>query len=195
MTLNPSVQLQLSGCLEPGESLIWAGLPRQGIVLRASDAFLMPFSLLWGGFAIFWEAAVFRSGAPVFFMLWGIPFVLVGLYFIVGRFFVDARVRANTCYGLTDRRAIIMSGILSRTTTSLPLRTLTDISVNERKDGSGTIHLGRPLPFAAWYAAMPWPGMAQYQTPSFEQISDVRRVYGQLMEVQRNAAQPSPTRA
>ena len=182
------MQLQLSGSLEPGESLIWTGVPRQGIVLRAFDAFMIPFSVLWGGFAIFWEATVLRSGAPVFFMLWGIPFVLIGLYIIVGRFFVDARVRANTFYGLADRRAIIVSGIFSRTTTSLPLRTLTDISFNERRDGSGTIHLGRPHPFAAWYAGMQWPGMTTYQTPGFELISDVRRAYGQLMEVQRSAA-------
>jgi hypothetical protein len=186
--LEPTVPLQLSGSLEPGESFLWTGKPRQGILLRASDAFLIPFSLLWGGFAIFWETGVAKSGAPAFFVLWGIPFVLVGLYIIVGRFFVDATVRANTFYGLTDRRAVIVSGVFSRTTRSMPLRTLTDITVDERKDGSGTIHLGRPHPFAVWYAGMQWPGMAQYQTPAFELISDVRGVYRQLMEVQRRAA-------
>ena len=188
MTVNPSVQLQLSGCLEPGESLIWTGMPRQGMLLRAFDAFMIPFSLLWGGFAIFWEASVLRKGAPLFFVLWGIPFVLVAVYITLGRFFADALVRANTFYGLTNRRAIIISGIFSRATTSLPLRTLADISVEERKDGTGTIHLARPQPFAAWYAGMQWPGMARYQTPSFDLIPDVKRVYGQLMEMQRNAA-------
>jgi hypothetical protein len=186
--VDASVQLQLSGSLEPGESLIWTGVPRQGLLLRPFDAFMIPFSLLWGGFAIFWEASVLRAGAPLLFALWGVPFVLVAVYITVGRFFLDARVRANTVYGLTNRRAIILSGTFSRSTTSLPLRTLTDIAMEEWKDGTGTIHLGRPHPLAVWYAGMQWPGMARYQTPSFDLIPDVKRVYNQLMEVQRSAA-------
>ena len=186
--MNPSAELELSGCLEPGESLVWTGVPRQGLLLRAFDAFMIPFSLLWGAFAVFWEASVLDKGAPLFFVLGGIPFVVVAVYITVGRFFVDARVRANAFYGLTDRRAIIVSGVFSRTTTSLPLGTLTDISREERKDGTGTIQLGKPQPFAAWYAGIQWPGMAKYQTPAFELITDVKRVYAQLIEKQRNAA-------
>jgi len=167
---------------------VWTGVPKQGLLLRPVDAFMIPFSMLWGGFALFWESSVWQRGAPLFFVLWGIPFVLVAIYITVGRFFADARVRANTFYGLTDRRAIIMSGMWLRATTSLPLRVLTDISVEERSNGTGTIHLGRQQPFAAWYAGMQWPGMAKYQTPSFDQIPDVRRVYAQFMETQRSAA-------
>jgi hypothetical protein len=188
MNVDQRAQLELNGRLEPGESLIWTGVPRQGVVLRAFDAFMIPFSLLWGGFAFFWEATVVVQGAPIFAVLWGIPFVVMGLYLIVGRFFSDARVRANTFYGLTDRRVVILSGVFTRTVTSLPLRTLSDISVVERSDGSGTIHLGRPQPFAAWYAGMQWPGRGSYQTPSFDLIRDVQAVYRQLMDKQRNAA-------
>ncbi len=184
--MSKNAELQVSSSLEAGESLIWTGVPWQGLLLRPSDAFMIPFSLLWGGFAVFWEASVLEKGAPLFFALWGIPFVIVAVYITVGRFFVDARVRANTFYGLTNRRVIIVSGMLSRTTTSLPLRTLTDISLEERKDGTGTIYLGRQQPFAAWYAGMQWPGMGKYQTPCFERIDDVKRVYAQLIERQRN---------
>jgi hypothetical protein len=126
------------------ERLLWAGQPRQGIVLRPSDTFI----LLWGGFAIFWEATAILGGAPWFFALWGIPFVLVGLYLIVGRFLWDARRRSRTLYGLSDQRVIILSGGSSRKITSLNLRTLSDISLTEKSDGTGTITFGPTHPLA-----------------------------------------------
>ena len=185
--MDLKAELEISRILESGESLIWAGVPRQGLVFRPADAVMVPFSLLWGGFAIFWEASVLAGGAPIFFALWGVPFVLIGLYIIVGRFFVDAKARANTVYGLTNRRAIIVSGVISRTTRSLPLRTLSDISVQERRDRTGTVFFGHPYPFASWYAGMQWPGMGQYSTPGFELISDAKRVHDQVLEAQRAA--------
>src|SRR5215469_2573528 len=103
--------------LEAGESLLWSGQPRKGIVFRSSDLFLIPFSIFWGGFALFWEGSVLsearRSGNSIslFMVLWGIPFVLIGLYLMFFRFIVDARRREHTCYGLTDRRAIIVTGL------------------------------------------------------------------------------------
>ena len=157
-------------------------------MLRAGDACMIPFSLFWGGFAIFWEATVIAAGAPLFFLLWGIPFVLVGLYMIVGRFFVDARIRAKTLYGLTDRRVVIISGLFSITTRSLPLRTLHEISVQERRDGSGTVLFGHAQRLAAMFAGMPWPGTGSYQTPAFEHIPHTRRVHDQVLEAQRAAA-------
>ena len=148
---------------------------------------MIPFSLMWGGFAIFWEAMALSQGAPIFTVLWGIPFVLVGLFLIFGRFVIDARARAHTIYGLTNRRVIVVSGILSRTITSLPLRTLADVSLRERSDGSGSVFFGRPNPFIGWYGAM-WPGMNQYMTPAFERIPQAKLVHDRVLEAQRAAA-------
>src|SRR5207248_6281465 len=68
-------QNEIARALDSGESLIWSGTPRQGILLRPSDAYMIPFSLLWGGFAIFWEASVLRLSGPNagFMSIWGIP--------------------------------------------------------------------------------------------------------------------------
>src|SRR5213596_908013 len=117
--------------LARNERLLWSGQPRGGVRLRASDALFIPFSLMWGGFAFFWEASVLQQGAPGFMALWGIPFVLVGIYIILGRFFIDAAVRARTYYALTSQRVVILSGLWTRELKSLWLRTLPELSLKE----------------------------------------------------------------
>lgn len=170
--------------LGSSERLVWFGQPQQGFMLRASDAFMIPFSLMWGGFAIFWEASVLHSNAPAFFVLWGIPFVLVGLYMIFGRFWTDARLRANTFYGVTSERILIVSGFFSRQTKSLNLETLADLSLSEKADGSGTITFGS-MPYWAWmYSGAAWPGMGMQLVPQFESLPDARTVYDLIRKTQ-----------
>jgi len=98
--------------LMPGERILWSGRPRQGLLLTGRDIFLVPFSLIFCGGTIVWEAAVLgllnragaHSHAPLFFALWGVPFVLLGLYLVFGRFITDASIRRRTIYGVTDKR-------------------------------------------------------------------------------------------
>ena len=183
--------------LDSGERLLWSGQPRGGIRLRAQDAFLIPFSLLWGGFAFFWEymAITHVSNAPlpfnIIFPLFGVPFVLVGLYFIFGRFLVDARSRARTFYGVTSERIIIISGLFSRQIKSLQLRTLTDVSLIHRTDGSGTITFGPTHPMIAFFPAGAWPGAGRFSPPSFESIERAKEIY----DVIRNAQRATPASA
>ena len=168
--------------LDRGERQLWAGVPRQGIIFRGADVFMIPFSLIWGGFAIFWETSVLKTGDPGVFALFGIPFVLAALYITVGRFFVDARRRARTTYAVTSDRVIINSGIFSPTTKSLNVRTISDVTLQEKSSGNGTITFGATNPLAAFYAGTSWPGVPQ--TPSFEMIPDARRVYDIIRDAQ-----------
>jgi hypothetical protein len=177
----------IRGELSPSERLLWAGRPRQGIVLRAIDAFLIPFSLLWGGFAIFWEVSVIVGGAPWEFAVFGAPMVIVGLYFIFGRFLVDDRQRAKMIYAVTTERVVIVSGMLARRVKSLNLVTLSDLSLTERGDGSGTITFGPVPPFYWWYGAAGWPGLGHTAIPNFELADEARRVYEIVREAHRAA--------
>src|SRR3989442_9848335 len=86
-------QQQLTRELMSGERLLWAGRPRQGVFARPFDVFLIPFGLFWCGLSIFWEAAAFSSHEPPLVRLSGLPFVLIGLYMVFGRFLLDARQR------------------------------------------------------------------------------------------------------
>jgi len=179
--------------LGKSERLLWAGQPKQGVTFRGSDALMIPFSLMWGGFAIFWEVMALSMffvadepppvGVAIIFPLFGLPFVLVGLYIIFGRFIVDSKRRAKTFYGLTDQRIIVVSGLFSRKIKSMNLRTLSDVSLSEKSDRTGTITFGPAHPMSAWFGNMSWPGMPQ-AGPSFEMIQDAKKVYEQLREAQ-----------
>jgi hypothetical protein len=183
--MNHEFEQRILTELRPDEKLLWTGQPAGGIRLRGSDAVLIPFSLLWGGFAVFWEWQVLQQGAPGFFALWGIPFVLVGIYIVIGRFFVDAALRTRTYYGLTDQRAIIISGLLTRELRCVWLRNLAEVSLREGPGSRGTIELGSsPWPMSHWFRGTSWPGMSRYQPPGFELIEQPRHVYNMLQAAQ-----------
>lgn len=179
--------------LDPGEKLLWSGQPPSGIRFRAQDAFLIPFSLFWCGFVIFWEfmAARQASKAPgpigMIFPLWGLPFVLVGLYLVFGRFLADSYGRARTAYGVTSDRIVIVAGLFSQQIKSLQLRTLSDVSLAQRRDGSGTITFGAGQPMNAFFPGRSWPGAGRYGPPSFDMIGDAKNVYEIIRAAQRTA--------
>jgi hypothetical protein len=181
--------------LDSGERLLWSRQPRRGLRLRPQDAFLIPFSLLWGGFAIFWESralfATSKAHGPVgvVFPLFGLPFVAVGLYLIFGRFFTDARTREKTFYGVTNERIIIVSGLFSRQTKSLQLHALTDVSLTQRADGSGSITFGSTQLMGAFFSGASWPGTGRYPPPSFAMVERAKDVY----DIVRAAQKMPPT--
>lgn len=76
-----------------GEQIIWEGRPFAGISFRTIDVFVAPFSLLWGDFALPWNIVVWATDAELSFKVFGLPFLIVGLYFIAGRSLVDMLIR------------------------------------------------------------------------------------------------------
>jgi hypothetical protein len=97
---------------------------------------------------------------------------------------VDARVRASTVYGVTNERIIMLSGLFTRQTKSVWLRAMSEISLKERADGSGTIVLGPQNPMSGRMPAG-WPGASRYLTPSLDQIDQVKEVYGIIQRARR----------
>ncbi|KPF91317.1 hypothetical protein IP87_21080 [beta proteobacterium AAP121] len=185
MHIHDSIRAELAA----GEQVIWSGQPKQGLKLLAADAFGIPFSLFFAGFSVFWMHGAAQSGASLSFILFGLPFVLVGVYLVIARFFVEAKQRSTTFYAVTPERIIICSGLLSRTTKSLPLRTLQDLSLSEGSDGSGTITFGAQNPMASAFGTMPgWPGTEQYLGPRFDLIPQARSVYESIRKAQASAA-------
>ena len=151
-TIDQRAAAKIQTELMSGESVYWAGMPNPGVVFHSDDWQMVPFSLLWGGFTIFWEAGALgywgngaRGGGPSLFMtLWGIPFVAAGQYLIWGRFVVDAWLKRRTYYAATNRRALILQDGWKRKTSSIFLEEIPTISFEGTM--TGTLWFGPKYP-------------------------------------------------
>ena len=181
--MSTDLESVIAAELQPREKLLWSGRPAQGIRLRKADTLLIPFSLLWTGFAVFWEWEALGRSHDSFAPIWGIPFVLIGLYLVFGRFIVDSWRRSRTYYGLTRERALIISGGETQT---FPLRTLSGLSIRQGGGRYGTLRLGEAAkPGMEFFAGSSWPGMGRYSPPAFEFIEDARQVHELILSAQR----------
>jgi hypothetical protein len=166
--------------MQPGEKVLWTGRPDPSRLFGRGDAYLIPFSLMWGGFAIFWEASAIGFGAPSLFALWGIPFVVVGQYFIWGRFVYKRWDRRRTVYAVTNQRVLI---IRRRSLQSVFLNQLPVINQSARLDGSGSLEFGSsPGRYGYWAnTGMDFFGSG-IGVPAFYDIPDVALVYRLINE-------------
>ena len=149
-------QRLLNDELVSGETLLWTGKPNPRVILHPSDWYVIPFSFLWGGFAIFWEAGASgigpwasKSSPWSLGMLWGIPFVVIGQYMIWGRFVYAAWKKRRILYALTSERVLVIvrspqAKIISRYLESIP-----GIDKEIRSDGIGTLKFGETPPVMA----------------------------------------------
>ena len=55
------------GLLLKGERIVWWGQPAQGLLFTSKDWFMVPFSLMFLGFSVFWESMVMTAtNSPTF---------------------------------------------------------------------------------------------------------------------------------
>ncbi len=169
------------------EKIIWSGQPARGVLFTGADFFLIPFSLLWCGFVLFWISIVFsQPNTPSFFKLWGIFFLLIGLFFVAGRFFLDAWLRAGLRYALTNRRILISRSAPFAKFTALNLDRLPEVNLTQKADGRGTIRFGTNASmwgagrsgFGAWTPALD-------PVPQFIMIENVRDVFERIQQAAR----------
>jgi len=130
---------ELKKYFEKDETLVWIGKPGLKVVFNRYDYFMIPFSIFWCGFAFFWEFFAIVGGAPFFFAIFGLPFVLVGLYLVFGRFYFDVLRRKKILYVLTNKRIIISYGTKNKTLKTAYLETFKSVILKENSNQTGTI--------------------------------------------------------
>ncbi len=187
----PAPNTSFQPWLSPRERIVWTGRPRQGLVFTDRDALLIPFSLLWTGFVVFWNAMVWimpdaHHADGWVFRLWGLPFLVVGVYFVVGRFVHDAVVRRSILYAVTDQRILVLRGARSPKLTSLDIHRLPKLELSEHRDGTGTIAFdGENALFSVGRNGMGTWVPALGLATRFFCIDNVRSVYALIQERSR----------
>jgi len=138
--------------LQPGERLLWSGRPDPIRGMLPTFAIWL-FAIPWTCFAVFWIASAYGMGSHAnntggggfaFFPLFGLPFVLVGIGMLSSPFFAYLKLK-STLYGLTDRRAIIVSGKNTKSVDSYDGSNIGHIQRTERADRSGTLSFAQKI--------------------------------------------------
>lgn len=188
--MEADARRQLAPYVLPNETLLWTGRPDPAKHLTPKDVWLVPFSLFWSGFSIFWVvAAAMKSASPVF-ALFGVPFVVFGLYFVFGRFIYKARRKRETVYGLTSARALVAVGAGSLS--EAPLQH-TLVERNRSRDGQHlTVTIGRSttgLSSGAIYANTGMDFFDRGNVPfGFYDVADVRGLESALHDARRESS-------
>jgi len=116
---------------------------------------------------------VWKNGAPLEFRLFGLPFLVAGLYVTIGRFLLDLRARKRLTYFVTDKRILIAKG---KSVDSQDIKRLPVLQFSERADGTGTIKFGVSDALDYGRGSQFWSPSTS-PTPQFICIENARTVY------------------
>ncbi len=136
--LSNKMQSTVQDELESGERVMWLQQPLPSTFVRAALPVVL-FAIPWTAFAVFWMHGASAGGTS--FMLFGVPFVLVGVGMLSSPLLGVRRAR-RTVYVVTDRRAIIFAGGLSTTVRSFDPEALDGYTKNQRGGGAGDLIFG-----------------------------------------------------
>lgn len=174
--------------LDPGERLLWEGEPAKGLRINGAAITKSLFGIPFLAFALFWTYGASDSfstflaptlGFKTFFPMFGILFILVGLYMLVGQYFWGAYKRGRTRYALSDKRAFIASQAIRKELNFYPIKAATEVHM---KPGTET---------SIYFAVRIYRSKngARRVPLGFEYISDGEEVYRLIRQIQNDDKQ------
>lgn len=180
-----------------GEEILWAGQPDLTLSFSKSDIFNIPFGIFWTGFSIFWEGAAIkaaldpstRTAASWAMPLFGVPFILIGLYLIGGRFFYKKWRKKRTYYAVTNKRILVVKNTRRRDLQGAYLEAIPVVNKSIRRDGRGTITFGNSTPGAWMYEDAGFDFLGAYyadRSPTFRDVPDAEKVYRLVLDLRKN---------
>jgi len=140
-----SLKLELSS----GETLRWSAQPVASRQLEVFAAYL--FAVPWTIFSILWTVAAgfislkggvlgsaMPSGVRLFFALFGLPFVAIGIWMLAKPVLVLLNAK-RSIYALTDRRLMFLVTGPRKSVRSIPLTHIGPMRRRESRDGWGSL--------------------------------------------------------
>lgn len=166
-----------------GERILWAGRPKQGLLLGAQDLLIIPLGLL---FVTVGSVTVLRELHRPLSPDWvgGLIAICAGLLAVVGRHVLDGMLRARTYYAVTEKRILILREGLFPSLLGIDRANLTHVELLQagaRGTPRGTIRFG-PAQTDEWNMHGSWVA-AFDPTPQFLGIADPAEVFALI---QRN---------
>jgi membrane protein YdbS with pleckstrin-like domain len=130
--------------LNADEKVLWSGKPeKKAFVLPAIAS--IPIGLFFLGFSLFWMWGVSTaSGAPEFFVLFGLLFVIIGFGITIGPLIWQLLRYRNTEYMITDKRLITQSGAIGLDTRFVDFDKIQEVYVKigvfDKLFGTGSLY-------------------------------------------------------
>ncbi|MCR9069464.1 MAG: hypothetical protein NXH79_11525 [Rhodobacteraceae bacterium] len=188
------------GFLDEGEHVLWQGRPDPGIEWRQMLSPTSLFGVVFTAFSLFWMGAaaamIWGTGdAPgifVLFPLFGLPFLLIGLFMMGGNVVWAAYLRRSTIYSVATRQVFIARDTgAGRTLEAIRIANITDIALEGGDPGTVRIDVARPLGFRTEKIDGPdGMGMARSKR-SFRlaRLPEAARVFSLIRDQQRALAE------
>jgi uncharacterized membrane protein YdbT with pleckstrin-like domain len=134
---------ELDKLLNEDEKVLWKGKPLKKAFI-VPGLFSIPFGLIFLAFAIFWMWGAASAGAPDFFTLFGLPFVLIGFGITLGPSVWQFTRYRNTEYMITNKRIITQTGAIGLDTRFVDFEKIQEVYVQigiiDRLFGTGTLY-------------------------------------------------------
>ncbi|MFK7938126.1 MAG: aspartate carbamoyltransferase catalytic subunit [Roseovarius sp.] len=167
------------GLLAKDERILWQGQPSQKLSARPGEIFESLFGVFFTGFSIFWMSMAYSMGGGPFWMF-GLIFFFLGLYQVFGKYLWKSYQRGHTWYTLSDRAAYIAkdSPLGGRSLASYPITPDTELEFK-----SSTLS-------SVYFASETYRANGKNHSAKvgFENLTDGRAVYDQMLEIQRGDA-------
>ncbi len=109
---------------ESEETVLWSDAPDALSYFVRADIFLLPLSLLVGGFLLFnayLSFVLMLRGQSMAFSLSGITCLLIGIYLIFGRIWYRHKRISKNLYFVTDRRVFIFNTLRDSVLLDMPI--------------------------------------------------------------------------